>query len=61
MLILYNKNNAMYGVCRSHVLAYIRGGGGGRGRGFLEKGLICIKGFRFADLSKKIKYAMKMK
>ena len=29
MLILYNKNNAMYGVCRSHVLAYIRGGGEG--------------------------------
>ena len=39
MLILYNKNNAMYGVCRSHVLAYIRGVGG---RGFLEKGLICM-------------------
>ena len=42
MLILYNKNNAMYGECRSHVLAYIRGGGGGGGRGFLEKGLICM-------------------
>ena len=25
--------------------------GGGGGRGFLEKGLICIMGFRFADLS----------
>ena len=26
MLILDNKNNAMFGVFRSHVLAYIRGG-----------------------------------
>ena len=41
MLILYNKNNAMYGVCRSHVLAYIGGGGGSRISG---KGVDLYKG-----------------
>ena len=56
MLILDSKNNAMYGVFRSHVLAYIRGGSR-----LLEKGFICIKGLRFADFILFIKYLMKMK
>ena len=44
MLILDNKNNSMYGVFRSHVLAYIRGGSRISG-----KGVHMYKGFRFAD------------
>ena len=42
--ILYNKNNAMYGVCRSHVLAYIGGGGGGGGSRISGKGVDLYKG-----------------
>ena len=33
VLILDNKNNAMYGVFKSHVLAYIRGGSRISGKG----------------------------
>ena len=44
MLILDNKINSMYGVFRSHVLAYVRGGSRISG-----KGVHMYKGFRFAD------------
>ena len=40
MLILDNKNNALDLMC--WLIS-------GADRGFLEKGFICIKGFRFAD------------